>query len=157
MTVHRYATRANWEGSTGGGWEAYDRAHEVTAAPAAQVLTVTTGERHGDPALLNPEQLVVAAASSCQLLWFLHLAAKARVDVLAYEDRAEGIMPEDDRPVRITEIVLRPRIMVAAGSSSEERVRHLCELAHRECYVANSLRGDVRVEPEVVFRDAVAG
>ena len=53
------------------------------------------------------------AASSCQMLWFLHLAAKSRIDVVAYEDDAGGVMPEDDEPVRITEITLRPRIVIA--------------------------------------------
>ena len=156
MSEHRYVARARWAGSTGGGWESYDRAHEVTAPPAEQALTVTTGESHGDPSLLNPEQLLVAAASSCQLLWFLHLAAKARVDVLEYDDRAEGVMPSDDPPVRITEIVLRPRIAVAPGPT-DERVRKLCDLAHRECFIANSLRSHVRVEPEVEFRDGAPG
>ena len=156
MSGHRYEARTRWTGSTGGGWEAYDRAHEVTAPPAEQRLTVTTGEAHGDPSMLNPEQLVVAAASSCQLLWFLHLAAKARVDVLEYHDHAVGVMPSDDPPLRLTEIVLRPRIVVAPGPS-EERIEKLCDLAHRECYIANSLRGEVRVEPEVEFRGAAPG
>ena len=156
MSKHRYEARARWTGSTAGGWDAYDRAHEITAPPAQQQLTVTTGESHGDARLLNPEQLVVAAASSCQLLWFLHLAAKARIDVLAYDDRAEGVMPGDDPPLRLTQIVLRPRIAVAPGPS-EERVRKLCELAHRECYIANSLTADVRVEPTVEFRDTPSG
>lgn len=142
-----YATRAHWSGSTGAGWEGYERAHRVTAPPARQELTVTTGESHGDPSLLNPEQLLVAAASSCQLLWFLHLAAKARIDVVEYEDHAEGHMPEGT----ITDVVLRPRIAVAGGAS-EERVRRLCELAHRECNVARSLSGQVRVEPQVEHR-----
>lgn len=142
-----FEARALWTGSTGAGWEGYDRAHRVSAPPADQELTVTTGEAHGDPSLLNPEQLVVAAASSCQLLWFLHLAAKARIDVVEYEDRAEGHMPAG----AITEVVLRPRIVVA-GDAPEERIRRLCELAHRECNVAKSLSGQVRVEPEVERR-----
>ena len=53
------------------------------------------------------------AAASCQLLSFLASAALSKVDVRAYEDDAEGVMPEDDKPVRITAIVLRPRIVVA--------------------------------------------
>ena len=142
-----YEARARWTGSTGAGWEGYDRAHRVTAPPAQQELAVTTGEAHGDPSLLNPEQLVVAAASSCQLLWFLHLAAKARIDVVEYEDRAEGHMPAG----AITAIVLRPRIVVG-GDAPRERILHLCELAHRECNVAKSLSGEVRVEPEVERR-----
>ena len=51
---------------------------------------LTTGEAKGDPRQLNPEQLLVMAASSCQMLWFLHLAAKARMDVVEYEDAATG-------------------------------------------------------------------
>jgi organic hydroperoxide reductase OsmC/OhrA len=148
--THRYTARTRWTGDTGLGWDHYDRAHEAGAPPAAQKLTVTTGESQGDPSQLNPEQLVLMAASSCQLLWFLHLAAKARVEVLEYEDDVEGVMPEDDKPVRLTRIVLRPRIVVRPGPT-EERVVHLAHLAHDECYIANSLKTEVVLEPRVEF------
>jgi organic hydroperoxide reductase OsmC/OhrA len=152
LTTHRYTARSHWRGDTGLGYENYDRAHEAQAPPATQKLTLTTGEALGDPSQLNPEQLLVMAASSCQLLWFLHLAAKARVEVIEYEDNAEGEMPEDDRPVRITKIVLRPRIVIRPGPS-EERVTHLAHLAHEECYIANSLNTEVLLEPRVEFAD----
>jgi len=149
VTTHRYyEAHARWTGSTGLGYERYDRAHTVVAPPAEAELTVTTGEAMGDPRQLNPEQLVVMAASSCQLLWFLHLAAKARIDVVEYEDNAEAEMPEDEHPVRITWIALKPRIVVASDVP-EERVTHLCELAHERCYIANSLNSEVTVEPRV--------
>jgi len=144
--VNRYEAKVSWEGSTGLGWDHYDRTHLATAPPAEHELTLTTGESKGDPRHLNPEQLVVMAASSCQMLWFLHLAAKARIDVTSYEDSAEGEMPEG----RLTKIVLRPRIVVAPGPA-EERVKHLAELAHHECNIANSLNSEVLVVPEVVF------
>ena len=152
MSTHRYETRLRWTGSTGLGWESYDRTHTALAPPAEQEIRLTTGESKGDPAILNPEQLVVMAASSCQLLWFLHLAARARIDVLEYVDEAEGVMPPEAKPLHITEITLRPRVVVRPGPS-EDRVRHLTELAHRECYVANSLKSDVRVEPRFEFRE----
>jgi organic hydroperoxide reductase OsmC/OhrA len=148
VTVHRYEAHARWTGSTALGYEHYNRAHTVSAPPAEAELTVTTGEAKGDPRQLNPEQLVVMAASSCQLLWFLHLAAKARIDVVEYEDHAEAEMPEDEEPVRITRIVLRPRIVVASDAP-DERVVHLSELAHERCYIANSLTSEVSVEPRV--------
>src|SRR5205807_1250115 len=122
--THRYTSRTHWRGDTGLGWEHYDRAHRASSPPAEQELTLTTGEAKGDPSQLNPEQLVVMAASSCQLLWFLHLASKARVDVVEYEDDAEAEMPEHDPPVRLTKIVLRPRIVVKPGPT-EERVHKL--------------------------------
>jgi len=123
----------------------------VTAPPAEQEVRVTTGESKGDPAVLNPEQLLLMAASSCQKLWFLHVAAKARIDVVAYEDEASAVMPEDEEPVRITEITLRPRITVD-GQASEERVRKLVETAHGYCFIANSLNSTMRIEPTVERR-----
>jgi organic hydroperoxide reductase OsmC/OhrA len=123
----------------------------VTAPPAEQEVRVTTGESKGDPAVLNPEQLLLMAASSCQMLWFLHLAAKARVDVVAYDDAAEALMPEDDEPVRITEITLRPRITVS-GDADEQRVRKLVEQAHGYCFIANSLTSTMRIDPTVEQR-----
>ena len=133
------------------GWDHYDREHAVSAPPAEQELHVTTGESKGDPAILNPEQLLLMAASSCQMLWFLHVAAKARIDVVAYEDEASAVMPEDEEPVRITEITLRPRITVD-GQASEERVRKLVETAHGYCFIANSLNSTMRIEPTVERR-----
>ena len=123
----------------------------MTAPPAEQEVRVTTGESKGDPAVLNPEQLLLMAASSCQMLWFLHLAAKARVDVVAYEDEAEALMPEDEEPVRITEITLRPRITVN-GDAGEDRVRKLVDQAHGYCFIANSLNSAMRIEPTVEHR-----
>lgn len=149
--IHRYFARTEWEGATGAGYEEYGRAHRATAPPAAASLELSADPSfRGDPAQLNPEQLVVLAASSCQLLSFLAVAARARLDVRHYRDEAEGTMPEGDPPVRLTRIVLRPRIEVARGPT-EQRVRHLCEVAHRECYIANSLRTEIVVEPTVVF------
>ena len=150
--VHHYEVECRWEGtSTGVGYEAYARSHVVRAPPARAELALSSDPAfRGNPERLNPEQLVVAAAASCQLLSFLAVAARARLDVRAYEDRAEALMPEDDKPVRLTTITLRPRITLATGPS-EQRVRQLVELAHHECYVANSLRTKVRVEPEIHF------
>jgi organic hydroperoxide reductase OsmC/OhrA len=111
-------------------------------------VRVTTAESKGDPSILNPEQLLLLAASSCQMLWFLHLASKARIDVVGYDDEASALMPDDEQPVRITEIALRPRITVA-GDASEERVRKLVHSAHEHCFVANSLTSSMTIEPEI--------
>jgi organic hydroperoxide reductase OsmC/OhrA len=151
MATHHYETRLRWTGSTGLGWEGYDRTHTAAAPPAEQEIRLTTGEAQGDPRILNPEQLVVMAASSCQMLWFLHLAAKARIDVVEYEDEASALMPADDLPVRITEITLRPRIVIA-GEASEERVLKLVQTAHEHCYIANSLKSELKLEPRLEIR-----
>jgi organic hydroperoxide reductase OsmC/OhrA len=149
--VHSYEAQVAWTGSTAAGYERYDRAHAASCPPAETELELSSDPAFGgDPARLNPEQLLVAAASSCQLLSFLAVAARARIDVRGYRDAATGTMDEGDPPVRIGRIVLRPRIEVTPGPS-EERVRELCDVAHRHCFVSNSLRTDVVVEPEVEF------
>jgi organic hydroperoxide reductase OsmC/OhrA len=138
-----------WSGSSAAGYEHYDRTHAGSTEPATVALTLSSDPTFGgDPTLLNPEQLLVLAASSCQLLTFLAVAARARIDVTGYEDDAEGFMPDDDLPMRITRIELRPRISVA-GDVPEERLRHLVEVAHRECFIANSLRTEIVVTPTI--------
>jgi organic hydroperoxide reductase OsmC/OhrA len=152
--VHHYRCRLDWSGSTADGYEAYDREHRVSCPPAGSELRLSSDPAfRGDPDLLNPEQLLLAAASSCQMLSFLAYAARARIDVVSYVDEADGVMPEDDEPMRITEIMLRPRIVIA-GDVDEERVRHFVERAHEACFIANSLRSDITIEPRIEFAAA---
>ncbi len=147
--VHTYRTLLSWSGSTGAGYEAYDRTHRVELPPGAPALT-----RSADPAgrgsseLTNPEQLRLAAASSCQMLSFLAIAARSNIDVVSYSDEADAIMPEDDKPVRITRITLRPRIVVATGSDLE-RARRIVDKAHQECFFANSLTSEITIDATV--------
>jgi organic hydroperoxide reductase OsmC/OhrA len=155
--VHRYGATVAWSGTTGVGYDRYDRTHRAVTVPPTEELHLSGDPAFGgDPARLNPEQLLVLAAASCQLLSFLAVAARARLEVIAYQDEAEAVMPEDDRPVRITAIALRPHITVVAPEERrapvEVTVRRLCEVAHRECYIANSVRSEITVEPTITVR-----
>ncbi len=151
--VHRYHATCHWAGDTAIGYESYDRAHTSSAPPASTELILSADPAFlGHPEKLNPEQLVVMAASSCQLLSFLAIAARGRVQVLEYDDRAEAEMPEDDKPMRLTKITLKPRIVVGPDVK-EERVLKFTEMAHKQCYIANSLSTEVAVEPTVEIRE----
>ena len=143
---HRYRATIAWEGSTGAGYTAYPRDHEGTVPPAAEGFALSADPHfRGDATRANPEQLLVLAASSCQMLSFLHVAATAKLDVLDYTDDAEGIMPDRELPMRITRITLRPRVLVAAGSDVS-RFEELMHQAHESCFIANSLKTEVVVE-----------
>lgn len=149
--THRYRATATWSGSTGAGYDGFTRAHQITAPPADAALELSNDPSlGGDASRLDPEQLVLAAASSCQLLSFLAIAARARIDVTGYRDDAEATMAHDEGPARIAAIVLRPQITVAPGPGVA-RVERLVHLAHGECYIANSLATPVTVEPVVTF------
>lgn len=79
---------------------------------------------------------------------FLAIAARSHVDVLAYHDDADAIMPDSEQPMRITRITLRPRITVTAGTDID-RIRRLVEQAHRGCFIANTLNAEMVIEPVV--------
>ena len=117
--------------------------------PATEGLALSADPHfRGDASRANPEQLLVLAASSCQLLSFLHVAATAKLDVLDYTDDAQGVMPEDAQPMRLTRITLRPKVLVAAGSDVS-RFDELMHEAHEGCFIANSLNTEVVVEATV--------
>lgn len=146
---HEYRARVRWDGSTGVGYRDYPRAHSALLPPATDGLDLSADPQfRGDADLPNPEQLLVLAASSCQLLSFLAVAARAEVDVVGYADDATGEMPSDVTPVRIARIVLRPVVTLTGPATDEDVVRLLHE-AHEQCYIANSLTTEVVLEPQV--------
>lgn len=148
--AHRFRTDLAWQGSTGQGYAAYDRGHTVRAEPASAQLHMSSSPAfRGDPARLNPEQLLVAALSSCQMLSFLALAARHHVDVVAYRDEATALMPVRSGWVESAE--LRPVIEVR-GLAEVGAVLALVAQAHEECFIARSVRTQVMVKAEVKLR-----
>lgn len=156
MSEHTYPITLQWSGSTAEGYRAYTRDHRAAAPPATTPVALSADPHfRGAPARLNPEQLLVMAASSCQLLSFLAVASRAGVDVLHYEDSAVGVMPVRRDAMSIEAIRLTPVITVALGTD-RDLVHRLAHQAHDECYVAASLKTEVTVEATVVEAGAPA-
>lgn len=95
---------------------------------------------------VDPEEALVAATSSCHMLFFLSLAAQRGFIVDGYRDEAVGELGKNarGRPA-MTRIVLRPRIAFAGTPPSPEALAALHHDAHERCYIANSLTADVVV------------
>ena len=152
MLTHTYETRLTWQGSTADGYRVYPRNHVGVTVPETQELALSADPAfRGSRDLLNPEQLLVMAASSCQLLSFLAVAARQGVTVLGYTDDATGWMDMTDKPERVARIVLSPVIEVAAGVEEDDVVRMSHE-AHEECFIANSLTSTIELDVTVVTR-----
>lgn len=102
-----------------------------------------------DPAAVDPEEALVAAVSSCHMLFFLAFAAKGGFVVDRYLDNAVGVMGRDERGhMSITEIVLRPAIDWSGDIRPDAAaITDLHHRAHEGCYIANSVRAETRVEP----------
>lgn len=100
-----------------------------------------------DPAGVDPEEAFVAAVSSCHMLWFLALAAQQGFVVDSYDDQAEGeLAAMDDGRKGMKRVVLRPQVVFSGALLPDAaQVDALHHRAHEECYIANSIRGEVVV------------
>jgi organic hydroperoxide reductase OsmC/OhrA len=152
MTTHRYTAQVRWDGSGTRSYASYSRQFRVVM-PRKPVLVGTADPAfHGDPSRHSPEDLMVAAVASCHMLSYLALCARHRIDVLAYSDEAAGQMTATSIAGRFDEIVLHPRVAIAAGGDVEV-ARTLHGRAHESCYIAASCSFPIRCEPMVEVVD----
>jgi organic hydroperoxide reductase OsmC/OhrA len=102
-----------------------------------------------DPSAVDPEEMFIASLSSCHMLWFLSIAAKEKFRVDRYEDEAEGVMEKDaEGKMAVTRVTLRPRVAFSGEKvPSAQDLERLHHRAHEECFIANSVKTDVRCEP----------
>lgn len=145
--THRYRATTLWSGATTG-YEDFSRAHDIRTPGKPPIPASSDPAFHGDADRLNPEDMLVAALSSCHMLWYLHLCAVKGVVVTHYEDTAEGVMVEEPRNGRFTEVTLRPVVKITAESDAA-LAKSLHERAHHECYIANSVNFPVKCAPVI--------
>ena len=129
----------------------YGRAHEWRFDGGAVVRGSSSPHSvrppWSDVSAVDPEEALVAAVSSCHMLWFLSLAADQGCVVDSYDDAAEGRMGKfADGRNGITEVVLRPRVVFSGARRTDDTaVAALHHAAHERCDIGNSIRGEVRV------------
>ena len=101
-----------------------------------------------DAAAVDPEEALVASVASCHMLWFLALAQEAGFEVESYSDAAEGMMGRiAPGRLALTRITLRPKISFAGRPPTAEEVERLNHEAHDRCFIANSLKTEIVIEP----------
>jgi organic hydroperoxide reductase OsmC/OhrA len=149
---HLYRVVVEWTGNHGPGtvgYTGYSRDHIITAGAKAPITGSSDSAFLGDPTRWNPEDLLVASISACHKLWYLHLCSVAGIVVIAYRDKAEGVMAEDATGAgRFVSAVLRPHVIIRAGCDIEQAHR-LHHDAHTHCFIANSLNFPVLCEPAI--------
>jgi organic hydroperoxide reductase OsmC/OhrA len=151
--THEYKATVRWtrEGDSAFTDNRYSRAHiwsfdggiEVPAssAPSSVRLPYSVAEA------VDPEEALVASASSCHMLTFLFIAAKAGFVIDSYRDDALGVMTNNERgKLFVSKITLRPAIAFRGKKPSEDELADLHHRAHDECYIANSIRAEVVLE-----------
>jgi organic hydroperoxide reductase OsmC/OhrA len=111
-------------------------------------------DAQGHPNVFTPEDAFVAAANTCVMMMFIWAAERFKLNLVSYDCYAEGTkLIELDRTEIFTQLVLRPKIVVRAGGQDkaaiEKRVRRALESARKYSLVANSVKSEIIVEPEV--------
>jgi organic hydroperoxide reductase OsmC/OhrA len=148
--MSRYTTKVDWtrEGDFAAG--RYSRAHTIafdggvtlpgSASPSIVPLPYSV------EAAVDPEEMFVASLSTCHMLWFLDLARQAGLVVERYVDEAEGLLAKSaDGRMAMTRVVLRPSVTLSGDG--EDRLAAVHHAAHEACFIANSVKTEVSVEP----------
>jgi len=131
-------------------YESYNRNHVWRVGKNTEIAASAAPEYRGDGERLDPEEALVAALSSCHMLTFLAIAARKRLGVDSYEDEAIGHMMKNEHgKLWVARVTLRPRIRFMAGVNvSREQLERMHHHSHEECFIANSVKTEVAVEPQ---------
>ncbi|PMN45651.1 peroxiredoxin [Vibrio lentus] len=129
--------------SRGHMWE-FDGGVTVPASSSPHVVPLPFSVE----ANVDPEEAFIAALSSCHMLTFLGVAAKQKYVIDSYVDDAVGVLEEDESGrSSVTKVTLRPDI-VFSGSKvpTAKQLDKLHHLAHKNCFIANSVKTEIVVE-----------
>ncbi len=134
---HRYSRRHAWH---------FDGGALVPASSSPHVVPLPLS----DPAAVDPEEAFVASLSSCHMLWFLDVAARAGWVVDSYRDETVGVMGRNaEGRVAMTRVTLHPEVVFAGESPTPRALLDLHHRAHDSCFIANSVKTQVLCEPVV--------
>jgi organic hydroperoxide reductase OsmC/OhrA len=127
-------------------YDAYPRNHQIIFKNGEPVTFSGAAAYKGDPSKGDPEDMLVAALSSCHMLTFLAIAAKKKFTVLSYEDQAVGFMEKEGGKLWVTRTILRPKILFETAPDAAV-LAEMHHMAHEQCFIANSVKTEVTVEP----------
>ncbi|MBS1563283.1 MAG: OsmC family protein [Bacteroidetes bacterium] len=148
--MHHYQVDVTWTGNTGTGtatYRGYERSHTISVPGKPVIEGSSDPSFRGDPSRYNPEEMLVAALSTCHMLSYLHVCATAGIVVIDYVDKATGTMETTkDGGGHFTEVTLHPVVTITDAS----RIAEANELHHKAgklCFIAASCNFPVAHEP----------
>lgn len=130
-------------------YKTFDRTHHIEYEGGIRVLGSSSSRYFGDDRLLNPDQTLVGALSSCFMLTFLALASLQGYVVDSYDDYAEGEMDKNEQGRNwVARITIRPEVIFAEGREpSQKELAELFDKAHQGCFIANTIKSEIVIAP----------
>ncbi len=126
----------------------FDGGIEIAGSSSPHVVPIP----FSDAAAVDPEEAFVASLSSCHMLWFLSIAASHGFCVDRYRDAATGVMARNgEGKMAMSMVTLKPEIRFSGERlPTREEIDQMHHAAHAECFIANSVKTEVRCEPVYV-------
>ena len=123
----------------------FDGGLTVPASSAPSVVPAP----YSNPAAVDPEEAFVASVSSCHMLSFLYIAYNQGFEIESYTDEAVGHMAKNEKGVLwVSKVVLNPKIVFSGQRiPTAQELEHLHHQAHEQCFIANSVKSEVKVNP----------
>jgi organic hydroperoxide reductase OsmC/OhrA len=130
-------------------YKSYNRDHDWRFDAGITVRASATPAYQGNERCVDPEEAFVASLSSCHMLTFLAICCRNGFVVDGYRDEAVGILAKDAAGrLAITKVTLRPNVQFGGERRpTSEEFGRMHEQAHHACFIANSVKTDVVVEP----------
>jgi organic hydroperoxide reductase OsmC/OhrA len=150
---HHYKTSLVWTGNTGTGtkkYTSYERSYSVNAGNKELNLAGSADQSfRGDPSKINPEEMLLASLSSCHMLWYLHLCSVNKIIVTAYQDKATGIMKENENGSGQFKVVTLNPMVTITSSDKIDLAKKLHKKANEMCFIAASVNFKVDHRPVI--------
>lgn len=143
-----YTINLEWQKvSTDFSYENYNRHHTIAFSGNQTLKNSASPEYFGNSDMSNPEELLASALASCHMLTFLAIASKSGYDIQSYNCKADAVLGKNDEGrMSVTEITLTPEIVYNGDKRpTDEQLKSLHEKAHKNCFIAQSLKTKVNV------------
>ncbi len=129
-------------------YAAYSRDHSWRFDAGVEVAASASPQYKGSPSCVDPEEAFVAALSSCHMLTFLAIASRKNLVVNEYRDEAVGFLEKNaEGKLAVIRVILRPFVSFQGQSPPAAQLHDLHHAAHEQCFLANSVRTQIDVEP----------
>jgi organic hydroperoxide reductase OsmC/OhrA len=131
----------------------YSRRHVIQFDGGVEIMGSSSPQSvplpMSDPSAVDPEELFISSLSSCHMLWFLIIAARNKFCVDRYSDSVSGVLEKNAHgKTWMSTVTLKPDVLFSGSNvPTREEIEKMHQEAHEECFIANSVRTDIRIEP----------
>lgn len=144
--TYSYESEAEWRGG---------KEFRLTSGALPAIAGGAPAEFHGSENNWSPEHLFVASMNSCYALTLLAIAEFSKVPIVSLACAARGKLEKTPSGYQVTEIVVRPRVVILSAADLS-RMARVVEKAKANCFISNSIKSTVKIEPEIFHRQIPA-